>query len=447
MSAEPDRHTEAQRARRRGSIIGLATSGYITVLFGFVTGPITARVLGPSGRGEVAAAVVYSANIAVVLSFGLPNAVAYALATGRSTASRLLAAAIRYGTFLIAPSLLLAIYIAVALKHFTAGGRTGMLLMVGLTPLAVVALCIEGMVRAIGDLKLLARTRLISMTIPLLAVVGLALAKRLSVLTMAFVYIGTAAIGLAYTLSQVRARPERGDRLRPLLNYGARSAVSSTSLAVSARLDQILIAPLLGAAALGIYAVAVGVSSLPLGLAGAVSTRAFAAVGAAKDHDPLGVACKYVRLTLAVTLPLVIMLAIATPLLVPLFYGHKFGGAVVPAMFSLPATAAIAFFSAAEAGMLALGYPGRASVAQAVGTAIGVVALVLLLRPLGIEGAAIATSIDFMVSAALMAIFLRRLGPCTLFPRSADAREVLAGVRLAIARVIPLSPKPALVRR
>jgi O-antigen/teichoic acid export membrane protein len=419
--------------RRRGSVAQLATSGYVTTAFALVTGPITARVLGPSGRGELTAAVVYSTYLAIILSLGLPTAVGYALATGRSGAGALLASVLRYAGLLVVPSVVTGMYAGLALSRFTTVGRVGVAVLIGLTPVAVVGLCIEAMIRARGELGVLTRTRFLALGFPAVAVVLLWLTGTLSVLSMTVTTVTLLALVVTYTWSRLQASPRDAEPLRPLLRYGFRSAPGMMATAVSARLDQALIAPILGATALGLYSVAVTVSALPLALAWAVSTRAFAEVGTASEDDKLLVASKYIRMALLLSIPATLGVAVASPVVMPLLYGAAFKSSLVPTLLLLPSTVALSFLGPAELCMSALGRPGRASAAEGAGTAVGVVALLVLLKPLGIRGAALATSLDFGVSAAVLIFFYRRLGRCSLFPGRSDVL-VLVGRAVVGAR-------------
>lgn len=430
----------APRVNRRGSIGQLVASGYVTLAFGLITGPITARVLGPGGRGEVAAATVYAAMIAVVASVGLPNAVGYWLATGRSTASALLAAVIRFALLISPLAVVGGVYAGVALRQFSPAGRLGVAVLIGLVPVVVVGFAVEAMIRARGELGVLARTRLVALGLPALATVGLWLTGTLSVLSMTATSVVTMAVVMAYVCAQLGARPRRRESLPPLLRYGCRSILGGTAIAVSGRLDQAIIGPVLGPSALGLYAVAATVSALPLALSYAVSARAFAEVGRAEEAERVNVAASYVRLSVVVTVPAVLALAAVIPFAMPLVYGSSFQGSVVPTLLLLPSIVAASFLAAAEAGMNGLGRPGRASAAEGAGTVVGLVALVLLLRPMGISGAAIATSFDFFVSATIIGLFLRRLGARQLLPRRADLVLVIRIVRGRLSRASPNLP-------
>jgi O-antigen/teichoic acid export membrane protein len=190
--------------------------------------------------------------------------------------------------------------------------------------------------------------------------------------------------------------------------------------AVSARLDQALIAPFLGAAPLGLYAVAVTVSSLPLAVASSVGSRAYAEVGATDEGQQLAIAASYLRMTLLLAVPATAIVGVIAPLVVPLVYGPAFRASVTPTLLLIPSSIALSFLITAESCMSAMGRPGRVSLAEALGTSLGIIGLLLLLRPLGVAGAALASSTDACVTAVAMVVFYRKLGQVTLLPRRGD---------------------------
>lgn len=429
------------RRQRRGSVFGLAGATYVTLLVGFVTGPITARVLGPKGRGEVAAAAVYSGIAVLLLSWGMPNAVAYRASKVPEEAGKLLGSAMRWAAIGTVPAVAASILCVFMLPDFTSAGRLGVAIVVALSPLAVVAACVETMIRSRGELSTLTHARLLAIGIPAIGVVVLALTSRLSVGSA----VGVTTLGSLATLVFVLCRFGESARgryvpLRRLLGYATRSSLGTAAIAVSGRLDQAIIAPLFGSQQLGLYAVAVTVSNIPVGFAAAIASRAWGAVAEAPQAAGADVAAAYVRKAVVVVVVMLVPIGVATPFALPLVFGAEFQGSVAPALLLLPATFAASLYFCGETCLSALGYPGRASLVIAMGTIVGILALALLLVPFGIAGAAVATSLDSAVTALGIAICLRRAGVTRLMPRKADLKDVwqmTARVsRSAIQRVV-----------
>lgn len=428
--------TDSPGSKRRGSVLGLAGANYLTVLLGFLTGPITARVLGPSGRGELAAAAAYGGAVVLVLSWGLPHAVSYRVSTGESKPGELLRPVMRWAALGAIPAAGAGLAVGFLLTNFSGPGRVGVAVVVALSPLGVVALCLEAMHRGRGDLETLTRARIVSIGLPAIGVVTLWLAGALSIGSVLAVTTVGSISTLAFVAIRLGAAREGRVALRPLLEYGSRSVLAVGAVVVSGRLDQAIIAPVLGSRDLGLYAVAVSISSLPLGLAYAISNRSWSEVGRAPAGEDSDIGALYVRRTVAAVFFATTLLALVAPFAIPFLFGPEFQASVAPTLILLPATVAGGLVMAGETGLSALGYPGRASWAQAGGTVIGILALVVLIGPFGINGAALATTLDFFVTAAALGVCLRRVGARQLLPGRNEFVELCHfGIAAAVAGV------------
>ena len=62
---------------QKGSVLSLAIANYGAMAINAATGPVMARVLGPGGRGAVAAISVWDEASSRVFYLGLPDATGY----------------------------------------------------------------------------------------------------------------------------------------------------------------------------------------------------------------------------------------------------------------------------------------------------------------------------------------------------------------------------------
>ena len=108
----------ASGSRAKNMLIGMIGNGY-PAFVAFFTGPILAQGLGVDGRGWVAAATAPVGLITTAATFGVPEAVAYAVARHRGLAR----AAGRRGLALLALAGLLAAVAVVLAAPFLSGGR------------------------------------------------------------------------------------------------------------------------------------------------------------------------------------------------------------------------------------------------------------------------------------------------------------------------------------
>lgn len=367
----------------------------IVLLSGVVTAPITARALGPDGRGELAAIVAVLVIAPVLLDLGLTQWVARERALGTDTGQLLGAALpVAFGCSLIG------VLAAVPLSHAIGGDREVVIVFVQvglfLTPVAVLLQTLVGI--AIGEARwrIFSAVRVASFALPAIAIVALALADRLTVATAAGAYLG---LGLASNL--VLLRLVRGVRHLPVslsrslaaIKFGAKTWVGTWASTANVRLDQLLMAGLVPSRELGFYAVAGTITGIPFTLIAAINNALFARV-AVGDGD---LAARASRVSLLIVAVVGAPLAAASPVLVPFVFGTDFSAAVpmllVLLLASLPAAPAYVL----QGALPAANQPGAAMRAELVALAVTLPALVLLLPRFGGMGAAVITVVACVI--------------------------------------------------
>lgn len=202
-----------------------------------------------------------------------------------------------------------------------------------------------------------------------------------------------------------RTESSRSPGVRPLLVFSLATLPGLFATLATSRLDQAIGLPLMGAAQLGQYAVAVTVAELPLVLA-AVGRSLLLGVPAGPAGGRERRQIFIVTLTGLVLVDAV--LACLVPLLIPFIFGQDYRRAVVPCLVLLLATLLVGVNNSLSA--LALGH-GRAagqSIALIVGAVANVVALIALASD-GAVGAAWASVIGYGVSTATLGVLVQRL--------------------------------------
>ncbi len=220
----------------------------------------------------------------------------------------------------------------------------------------------------------------------------------------------SAALGIAILARRgwIGLRPERED-VTAMVVYGAKSHAGEVLHSLRQKLDQAVVARLMAASDLGLYAVALTVANGPLILVQTVYNVAFPKISAQPTHDGrIAVFGRYLRLTLAVVIAIDLVLFALNSWLVPLLFGAPFAPAVLVANLLLvglvPYAAKLMFAAALKAWNRALAIP-RAEIWGLVAIAP---ALFLLVPRYGLLGAAAATVIAQIVSALVLGARLGR---------------------------------------
>lgn len=398
---------------------GLVKAKYVPAVTGLITGPLVARALGPSARGQAAAVAVFALALPVVLSLGLPTAIGRQAASNPEHRPALLGSARRLAVVLTPGALLLAgLLLYGPLSALDGRAQLVALFALGLAPLGVWSLSVQQILQAEGSLKTLARM----WTLPPVVAAGITLfLVATSRLTVASYLLGNLISGVpTLWIARSYARRVRAGTypLKQLTSFGLRGYAGSLANMTNARLDQMLVVPLLGSAQLGLYAVSVSLASFPLGIGQALASRSFGEVAAAKDRK--AEAGRYLRLSVVIALLCCGGIAIIAPVALPALYGTPFKGSLVPLLLLLPGTVCLIILTGTTMSLIVFDRPGLTSVAEVAGLLATLIGLSLFLRRYGVVAAAAVSTASYACTLAVHVGFLRRLGIGPMIPRADD---------------------------
>lgn len=419
----------------------VTTNGFIA-LAGLVTGPLCARLLGPAGRGELAAIQNLFWFVGILAMLGMPEATLYFTARQKNEGGRILLSATTL-VLLVAPLFLLAVYrfvpvLLAAQSPSLIKTATWFLLGIPLYALCTVP------VFALRGANHLVRWNILRL-VPtfgwLVLLLGL---RRFAVPTPKMVAIGylvVLAATIVPTFMLVRKGVPGKFKFEPkrwpgLLKYGIPLAGAAIPFTLNVRLDQMIMAAFLPASSLGIYVVAVSWSGAVSPALMAIGTVLFPRVASADSANQGRLLAQGTRISLMIAVLLAIIVSALTPLAIPLLFGKAFAGSVVPGVLLVFAAAILGMNIVLEEGLRGLGLTASVFWGEAAGLTLTAASLLVLLRPLGILGAAVASIVGYTATAIyLLTSVNRRVGVTfadLMVPR-------LAELQLAWSRFQPFS--------
>lgn len=367
----------------------------------FGTGVITARLLGPTGRGEQAAMILWPQLVAYGLTLGMPSSLLYNLKRHPDQASQLFPAALLLGTAMG----LLATPVGVLLipywltEYSPEVVRFAQVLML-FSPLVLLHLVFLNAFLAREEFGTYNAARCLLPLLTLLALIGLAFSDRLTPFSAALSYVVPVAPIFFWMLARLWRlyRPVwrgLGSALKRLTSYGTRSyGLDLLGSQVGGQLDRVLVVGLLDPAAMGLYVVSLSLTrTLDAFQAAAVAVLFPKASGRAVE-EVVALIGRGARITTTVTLLAAAGLALLGPWVLGLVYGQEYLGAVsVFRLLLLEAVLGGTAWVLAHAFM-ALDKPGTVSLMQGVGVGLSVPLLLMLVPRYGIEGAGVALLIS-----------------------------------------------------
>ena len=399
-----------RRRTRLTGVVGLLTIANVAnVAGGFITAPLMARALGAAGRGELAAIIAPLALVPGVLGLGLTAYAYRELPRGRrvdevigSLALPLVIVGLVAGAF------------AVPIADALAGGRETVrtFLIVGLlaTPIVLVASLMQSSLGALQRWGGLVVTNAIPFAVPLLAIVVLYATGHLTVGSAAAATI--AGSTLAVLPGLILLRGARRPVFRPAIarqgvSFGLRAWAGGLAFLTNQRLDQVLMITVVAPRVLGLYAVAVSISSASTVVTQAL-TPPLAARVASGQREVLPQA---VRIMIASTVLFNAGFALITPILLSVVFGSQFTGAATMVYILLGANVSFAAACALSAGLQADGAPVISSAGEVLAVVVTVAGLFALLGPLGGVGAAIVSLAAYSTSFVFQLVMAaRRIG-------------------------------------
>jgi len=225
-----------------------------------------------------------------------------------------------------------------------------------------------------------------------------------------------------------------------MLRFGLPSAIAATPQMLNLRLDQMLMAALLPPSLLGMYVVAVAYSGAIQPPLSAIGPVFFPHVASKPDWNSKVTSFATVaRITVLATLPLVLFTAVLAPLGVPILFGSRFSPAINAAIVLVLAGGVLGVNSVLEDGLRGLGAPTAVMWAEFGGVPITAASLALLLKPLGIMGAAVSSLLGYGTVSVLLIVqaqFLtRRAFSSLLVARKSELGLLLGQVETIVAIV------------
>lgn len=394
----------------------LAPLGFDTLILitNLATGIIVARALGPSGRGELAAALLISQMAAWSFSMGSTEAISYHQSRHPGDARRLLTSWLA----VTVPLSLLAIAGSELLLPALFAAQTSEAIDLARLYLAVIPLILlqgvfSGIILADEDFYFYNLTRFVPPAFAALAYAVLLLMGEFSVeLALVANAIANLITALLLTARSLRHHPLASvdiPLLRKTMWYGIKSHAGSVGSLVNARLDMLIIPAFLSAASVGLYSVATNISSILPVLTGSVALMLLPV--ATRRQGSSRTVILTLHATLAIALAIALPLVALAPFALELIYGPGFDDAAVPLRILLPGAVAQAGVMVLWSGLLAADRPFLASAAIAPAAVATVVGLIVFLPTYGINAAALITTIVYFAEvAALAALYRRTLG-------------------------------------
>jgi O-antigen/teichoic acid export membrane protein len=360
------------------------------------TGIITARLLNPGGRGELAAIILGPLFLSGLATVGLPTALIFHLRSRKGREDVLVASALIFGA---GTGLLAAVVgwwvMPLWLVQQPASVVTMAQLLVFATPISSIVLIGRAAWEARGRFTASSASLLLSSALTLIVLLILAGAGALTPTTAAWAYILTGLAPLVWILISLWSlyHPRwNGFRTasRQLLHYGGRSYGADLSATLAQYTDQALVVLLLRPEAMGVYVVALSLARILNILHSSVAMLLFPRLVALPAGDRVAFTAHAARVSTLVSVVAGAAMAMTGPLLLRLAYGPAYvEGALLLSILVCEVVIGGLTYVLLQP-LLVVDRPGVVTIIQVAGLLACIAMLLVFVPAFGLEGAGLA---------------------------------------------------------
>lgn len=375
----------------------------VVLLITFASSVLIARGLGPEGRGTYQ--VLLTVCLLAASLGGLSGELGFAhlFAKQPTDRTRILAGA-TYGSIVWGvPVALATVGLVVAFTASTGAVVPDLAFLACYTVLVLSTIWSQRALFLQGEPVRAAIVALVEATTAFIAIVVASAIGDLSLQVVLTAVAASSALSTGLSLLWVDARPRNFSVrvLRRALTLGLHFHVGQCALQLLMRLDVLLLSAMAGLASVGIYSVAVSLTAPLAVFATTVSTSFLRQQFDGMDREAHGATVQLVAVTTVLVVPAAVALAVTSMLLVPLIWGDEFAAARSPLLLLIPGVVALAVQRPIGNYFVRMGHVRILNV-RSVGAAVLNVLLCLALIPLwGVNGAALASSLAYIVYAGI----------------------------------------------
>jgi len=395
------------------------------------TGILTARLLQPWGRGELAAMILWPLLVASVTTLGVPSSLIYFLRHRPHERDRLATNGFLMSVILGSlAAIAVAAILPLCLRQYSPSIVRAAQWFLVTVPICSMTLTGRAVLEASHDFS---ASNAIQILTPLATLAGLIVFLVLHCFnpyTAAIAYIAASIPAFWLMASRVRRvcvwqAGAHIAAMQQILGYGVRSYGIDVLGTLALYVDQVLVIGLLNPGAMGSYVVALSLSRMLNLFQNSVVMVLFPKSAGRPREEVVAMTGNAVRMSSLVTALCGIAVCAAGPSLLRIFYGSEYVAAAgALRILVVEVVLSGATFVLAQAFM-ALNTPGVVTVLQAIGLSLSIPLMMLLIPRWGIYGAAVSllasTTARLIFVLAAFRLFLK-IDPPSLLPKRDDLK-------------------------
>jgi len=376
-----------------GAIIQTLSTNILVQVVNIATGVVTARILAPQGRGELAAMIMWPQFLASAFTFGMQISLIYQMRGGTERHGEFVATALVLGML---GGCIAAIVGIIGMPYWLHGYSPQVIAFARWAMLAAPLTSVSGLLytsaQAVQEFGRFNKFRMLPSLLVLCALCGFAFSHLLTPQTAALSYLLSGLpiiyLNLLWVFRRFQLKFDHfPECARLLLSYGIRAWGMDLIGAISDQVDRVLVVAFLAPHEMGLYVVAQSSARLFTVIPGALSMVMTPKVVLLGPKGGASLLVRTARITFMIMCLGAAPLWVLAPIALSLVYGHMFASAT-PVFRILLAEAVLGGFTWLLAqGYAALGKPGRATLQQMIGLGVSIPLLLIFVPKFGVDGA------------------------------------------------------------
>lgn len=417
----------------------------IMVILDIATGVVIARVLGPSGKGAYALILLVPSLLALLGNLGISIANVYFGGSRKQDwtklASNSLISAVGLG-FLLAAGFL--VYFHIFQPSFLGDIEPRSLVLATLVlPLSLFITYFTSILLGQGRIKEYNLVFPIQSGALLVLVLFLLLAARGEVFGTIAAWASATLIAAIFSILLVRRTTNIKwsfylQLFKDSVKFGIKGYFGNIITFLTYRLNWFILAFFVSTTFIGYYSVSVAMAEALWYFPGAVGTLLLARTPGMKTEEANASTPRVCRNTLFLTVIASLLLFVLGRYVISLLYGSDFLPAVQPLWILLPGVVALSIPKVLSNEIAGRGRPIVGTIAAGVTLAVNIPLNLLFIPRMGISGAALATTISYIVGALVVLAFFLRISKNSWADTLLLKREDLETYRsiLSTARIL-----------
>ena len=379
----------------------------VTLVLSLATAAISARWLGPVGKGQLAMILMVTSMLQMFIGAGLGPANVYYVGSGRLSIHQLTANSVAFsmvGTvigFLVTLLIVMSDLLPVLLPGVSSGCL--MLAMIAL-PLGLLNSNLNTILQGLGRIYTLNILSVVGSLLTVLFMAAFVIGLKYGILGALFAVLAVQATMLLATGRCIQREgthfwPKWNPQVvRQTLSYGLRSYLANLLQFFNYRLDVFIVNFFLGPFGVGIYGVSVAMAELLWQLPNAASFVIFQKSANSTQEVMNRFTPRVFWIILAITIAGAIGLALFGKLAIAIIFSNAFLDAYLPLLVLLPGVVLLGGGKVLTNDIAGRGYPHYNSIISGVSLVVTIILDLVFIPTMGVVGAALASTLSYVLT-------------------------------------------------